>query len=246
MEGAGKLVEDEELREAMAAKGLGTPATRAAIIEGLIDEKYMMRDGRELKPTAKAFQLMTLLRGLGVQELTAPELTGEWEFKLSQMERGNLQRDEFMKEIARMTQTIVKRAKEYDSDTIPGDYATLEDAVPELRRRGEGKLPPVRVLEVRILDFEDSGRPPVRNSGSRGIADRTRRSGRCRVSAARWAGRSRRSSSCRWTTRSRTSSSNSTSARTPGGEDGEPPDFSEQTPVGALPEMQGRACTSTA
>ena len=87
MEGAGKLVEDEELREAMAGKGLGTPATRAAIIEGLLDEKYLLREGRELMPTAKAFQLMTLLRGLGVEELTAPELTGEWEYKLSQMEK---------------------------------------------------------------------------------------------------------------------------------------------------------------
>ncbi|MCK7492607.1 MAG: topoisomerase C-terminal repeat-containing protein [Comamonadaceae bacterium] len=65
MEGAGKLIDDDELREAMAEKGLGTPATRAAIIEGLIAEKYMLRDGRELVPTAKAFQLMTLLRGLG-------------------------------------------------------------------------------------------------------------------------------------------------------------------------------------
>src|SRR4051794_39870328 len=126
MEGAGKLVEDDELREAMAAKGLGTPATRAAIIEGLLGEKYLVREGRDLIPTAKAFQLMTLLRGLGVKELTAPELTGEWEYKLSQMERGNLPRDAFMQEIARMTQTIVKRAKEYDSDTIPGDYATLQ------------------------------------------------------------------------------------------------------------------------
>ena len=58
MEGAGKLIEDDELREAMAEKGLGTPATRAAIIEGLIDEKYVQREGRELVPTAKAFSLM--------------------------------------------------------------------------------------------------------------------------------------------------------------------------------------------
>ena len=82
MEGAGKLVEDE-LREAMQGKGLGTPATRAAIIEGLLTEKYLLREGRELIPTPKAFQLMTLLKGLGVKELTLPELTGEWEFKLS-------------------------------------------------------------------------------------------------------------------------------------------------------------------
>lgn len=130
MEGAGKLVDDEELRDAMAGKGLGTPATRAATIEGLLNEKYLVREARELIPTAKAFQLMTLLRGLGVAELTAPELTGEWEFKLAQMERGNISRDEFMREIAQMTQIIVKRAKEYDNDTIPGDYATLKTPCP--------------------------------------------------------------------------------------------------------------------
>ena len=130
MEGAGKLLDDEDLREAMAGKGLGTPATRAAIIEGLLNEKYLLREGRELIPTAKAFQLMTLLRGLGVNELTAPELTGEWEYKLSQMERGKISREEFMREIAQMTQIIVKRAKEYNNDTIPGDYATLKTPCP--------------------------------------------------------------------------------------------------------------------
>ncbi|AEG94868.1 DNA topoisomerase III [Ramlibacter tataouinensis] len=130
MEGAGKLVEDDELREAMQDKGLGTPATRAAIIEGLINERYMFREGRELIPTAKAFQLMTLLRGLGVEELSRPELTGEWEYKLAQMERGQLSRDAFMQEIAEMTKHIVKKAKEYDRDTVPGDYATLKTPCP--------------------------------------------------------------------------------------------------------------------
>lgn len=130
MEGAGKLVEDDELREAMSQRGLGTPATRAAIIEGLIGEKYLVREGRELIPTAKAFQLMTLLHGLGVPELTQPELTGEWEYQLAQVERGRLKREAFMQEIAAMTTQIVKRAKEYDSDTIPGDYATLKTPCP--------------------------------------------------------------------------------------------------------------------
>ena len=130
MEGAGKLVDDEDLREAMAGKGLGTPATRAAIIEGLLNEKYLLREGRDIIPTAKAFQLMTLLRGLGVSELTAPELTGEWEYKLSQMERGKISSEEFMREIAQMTQIIVKRAKEYNNDTIPGNYATLKTPCP--------------------------------------------------------------------------------------------------------------------
>jgi len=130
MEGAGKLIDDDELREAMAEKGLGTPATRAAIIEGLIGEKYMLRDGRELVPTAKAFQLMTLLRGLDVEDLTKPELTGNWEYQLAEMEHGRLRREQFMAEIAKMAERIVRKAKEYDRDTIPGDYATLTTPCP--------------------------------------------------------------------------------------------------------------------
>ncbi len=131
MEGAGKLVEDEELREAMSERGLGTPATRAAIIEGLLNEGYLRREGRELVPTAKARQLMTLLTGLDVKELTSPELTGEWEHKLKQIEQGALARQAFMREIAQMTQIIVKRAKEYERDTVPGDYVTLQTPCPK-------------------------------------------------------------------------------------------------------------------
>lgn len=130
MEGAGKLIEDEELRAAMHEKGLGTPATRAAIIEGLILEKYMVREGRELIPTAKAFQLMTLLRGLDVEDLTKPELTGDWEYRLAEMEHGRLSREAFMREVAAMAERIVKKAKGYDRDTIPGDYATLSTPCP--------------------------------------------------------------------------------------------------------------------
>ena len=131
MEGAGKLVDDDELREAMSERGLGTPATRASIIEGLLNESYLRREGRELVPTAKARQLMTLLTGLDVKELTSPELTGEWEHKLKQIEQGELARQAFMREIAQMTQIIVKRAKEYDRDTIPGDYVTLSTPCPK-------------------------------------------------------------------------------------------------------------------
>ncbi len=130
MESAGKWVDDDEMREAMAEKGLGTPATRAAIIEGLLAEKYIVREARELIPTAKAFQLMTLLRGLDVAELTQPDLTGTWEHKLALIEEGKLDRNTFMQEIAQMTQKIVKRAKEFNSDTIPGDYATLKTPCP--------------------------------------------------------------------------------------------------------------------
>jgi len=131
MEGAGKMVDDEELKAAMAGRGLGTPATRAQIIENLIGEQYMLREGRELIPTAKAFNLMTLLNGLGIKELTQPELTGDWEWKLGRIEKGDFTRDEFMREIAEMTRHIVERAKTYDSDTIPGDFGILSAPCPK-------------------------------------------------------------------------------------------------------------------
>ena len=131
MEGAGKLIEDEELREAMSEKGLGTPATRAQIIEGLIWERYVLRNGRELQPTAKAFSLITLLRGLDIPQLVSPELTGDWEFKLNQMSRGKLKREDFMREIAAATREIVAKAKGYESDTVPGDFGELKTPCPK-------------------------------------------------------------------------------------------------------------------
>jgi DNA topoisomerase-3 len=131
MEGAGKLIEDEELREAMSEKGLGTPATRAQIIEGLIWERYVMRNGRDLQPTAKAFSLITLLRGLDIPQLCSPELTGDWEFKLNQMSRGKLKREDFMREIAGATREIVAKAKGHESDTVPGNFGELKTPCPK-------------------------------------------------------------------------------------------------------------------
>jgi DNA topoisomerase-3 len=129
MEGAGKLVEDDELREAMAAKGLGTPATRAAVIEGLINEKYVERLGRELKPTWKAFRLFFALRHFGVDEITSPELTGDWEFKLKQMEQAKLPREKFMKHIEQVTRDLVKRVK---GGSIPEEaFATVAAPCPK-------------------------------------------------------------------------------------------------------------------
>ena len=130
MEGAGKLVEDEDLRDAMKERGLGTPATRAVTIEKLIAEEYLVRLGRELQATPKAFALITLLRGLEIPELASPEMTGEWEYKLKQMEQGKLKRDTFMREIGKMTRHIVERAKAHDSESVPGDYVTLKARCP--------------------------------------------------------------------------------------------------------------------
>jgi DNA topoisomerase-3 len=131
MEGAGKLIDDDELREAMSEKGLGTPATRAATIEGLIYEEYVHRNGRELQATAKAFSLMELLNGLGIPELTKPELTGDWEFQLKEMQRKKISREQFMSGIADMTRRIVECAKKYEYDTIPGDFGTLKVPCPK-------------------------------------------------------------------------------------------------------------------
>ena len=131
MESAGKLVEDEELREAMSERGLGTPATRAATIEGLIYEQYVHRNQRELVPSAKAFTLITLLNGLSIPELTKPELTGDWEFKLRQMQRGQLPRGQFMAEIRALTERIVGQTKAYEHDTIPGDFGQLNVPCPK-------------------------------------------------------------------------------------------------------------------
>ncbi|WP_092460687.1 DNA topoisomerase III [Candidatus Ichthyocystis sparus] len=130
MESAGKFVEDDEFREAMGKKGLGTPATRAAIIEGLIHEEYLVRQGKELIPAAKAFSIITLLRGLDIAELTSPELTGEWEYKLSLIEKKQLSRENFMEAIKETTARIVSQAKNYESDTVPGDYVTLSSPCP--------------------------------------------------------------------------------------------------------------------
>jgi DNA topoisomerase-3 len=128
MEGAGKLIEDEEMREAMAERGLGTPATRAATIEGLLAEEYLHRNGRELQPTAKAFSLLFALEQLKVDEIRSPELTGEWEYKLKEMEHGRLGRDEFMNHVVDKTREMVERIK--TGEFADPDFGTLKTPCP--------------------------------------------------------------------------------------------------------------------
>src|SRR5438067_1529864 len=131
MEGAGKLVEDEELREAMREKGLGTPATRSAIIEGLIHDGYVHRQGRELIATAKGLALITLLRGIGATELCSPEMTGEWESKLKRMQKGAMKRNDFMAHIKKFTREIVEKAKNFEGDSVSGDFELLDVKCPK-------------------------------------------------------------------------------------------------------------------
>ncbi|HUH80737.1 MAG TPA: DNA topoisomerase 3 [Solirubrobacteraceae bacterium] len=109
METAGKLVEDDELREAMKDSGIGTPATRAAIIERLITVGYLERDGRALIPTEKG---MNVIRLLGEHALTSPGLTGSWEHRLGMIERGEDSRKSFMHDISEFAGDTVKELDE--------------------------------------------------------------------------------------------------------------------------------------
>ncbi len=118
MENSDKLVEDDELADAMKERGLGTPATRAAIIEKLINEHYVVREGKDLTPTGKAFELLALLEAMKIEVLASPEMTGEWEFKLNQILKGDFTRDKFMEEIRSMTQRIIDQVKNFDNDEV--------------------------------------------------------------------------------------------------------------------------------
>ena len=121
MESAGKLVEDDELRDAMKERGLGTPATRAAIIEKLVSDKYVVRDGKEMIPTAKAFDLIKVLSAMNCEALTSPELTGEWEYKMDLISKGKESRENFMKGIVDMTKAMVKNIKGFKEENTTGE-----------------------------------------------------------------------------------------------------------------------------
>jgi DNA topoisomerase III len=105
METAGKLVDDDELREAMKDSGIGTPATRAAIIERLIDVGYVEREGRSLLCTEKGLNVVRLL---GQHPLTEPALTGDWEHRLARIEHGGEPREAFMRDIAAFAEGTVR------------------------------------------------------------------------------------------------------------------------------------------
>ncbi len=118
MEKSDRLVEDEDLADAMKERGLGTPATRAAIIEKLIKENYVAREGKDLTPTGKAFELLALLEAMKIDVLASPEMTGEWEFKLNQILKGEFTRDKFMEEIRTMTRHIINQVKNFENEEI--------------------------------------------------------------------------------------------------------------------------------
>jgi DNA topoisomerase-3 len=122
METAGKLVDDEELREAMKESGLGTPATRAETIETLIRREYIERVGKDLQATPKGLQVITMLEE---HKLTSPELTGDWERKLAEIEHGRGDRDRFMKEIEGFARETVEQIAALDREKLRPERAEL-------------------------------------------------------------------------------------------------------------------------
>ena len=134
METAGKRVDDEELREAMSERGLGTPATRANIIENLIKQKYLFRDDvnkRDLVVSNKGLALVDLLDQIGIEALGSPEMTGDWEHKLKEMEQGRLSRELFMKEIFQLTKKIVDQTKQFNDEIVNRPFPDLQAPCPE-------------------------------------------------------------------------------------------------------------------
>jgi DNA topoisomerase-3 len=122
METAGKLIDDEELREAMKDSGLGTPATRAETIEVLIRREYIERVGKDLQATPKGIQVISMLEE---NKLTSPELTGDWEHKLAEIENGQGDRVKFMKGIADFAKETVDQIAALDKEKLRPERVEL-------------------------------------------------------------------------------------------------------------------------
>jgi len=125
MENAGKWIEDEGLAAALHEKGLGTPATRAEIIENLIAKGYATRLGKALRPTVKGIRLIDTLKRIHIDRLASAGLTGEIEQHLSQVERGDRTQTEFLDEMKDYAAEIVERAKGFEYEEVYGDDPPL-------------------------------------------------------------------------------------------------------------------------
>jgi len=118
MENAGQYVEDEDLADALHEKGIGTPATRADVIENLIAKGYAMRVGKALRPTVKGIRLIDILRRVHIDRLASAGLTGELEMHLGEVERGQRTTAQFMSEIETYAREIVEHARTFEYDEL--------------------------------------------------------------------------------------------------------------------------------
>ncbi len=125
MENAGKQVDDENLAAVLHEKGLGTPATRADIIENLIAKGYVVRVGKALRPTVKGIRLIDTLKRIHIDRLASAELTGELEFHLSEVEHGRRQAEDFLNEIKDYAREVVEIAKTFEYEDLYKDEGVL-------------------------------------------------------------------------------------------------------------------------
>ncbi len=125
MESAGQDIEDEEIAAAISEKGIGTPATRADVIENLIAKSYLVRAGKSLRPTVKGIRLVDVLRRIKIDRLASAELTGELEYDLRRVEKGSLQARQFMDEIVDYTKQIVDIAVSFEYEDLYPDEESL-------------------------------------------------------------------------------------------------------------------------
>ncbi len=159
MENSGKLLDDDDLAEAMKERGLGTPATRASIIEKLIKDKYLVREGKELAPTGKAFELLSLLEAMKIDVLASPEMTGEWEYKLNQILKGTLTRSSFMREIRNLTEQIIGRIKSFEESREVAGFSPINGVVyyetPTAYISEDRKITIRKILGGRVMKEEE-------------------------------------------------------------------------------------------
>ena len=125
MENAGRYVDDEEAAEAMKDSGIGTPATRADIIENLISKGYVTRAGRSLKPSVKGIRLIDILRRMKADRLASPSLTGELEQHLNDVERNRMSAKDFMSEVSEYAEQVVDLTKHFEFDEVYPDVDGL-------------------------------------------------------------------------------------------------------------------------
>jgi DNA topoisomerase-3 len=125
MENAGKQIDDEDLAAVLHEKGLGTPATRAEIIENLIRKGYVVRVGKALRPTVKGIRLIDSLKRIHIDRLASPQLTGELEQHLLEVEKGGRTPERFLEEVTTYAVEVVERAKTFDYEELYGDDPPL-------------------------------------------------------------------------------------------------------------------------
>ena len=160
MEHAGKFVDDEELADAMKERGLGTPATRAQIIEHLIREKYILREQRELIPTINAENLIKFLHLVNVDYLTSPTMTAEWEHSLKKIENGEMTREEFMRGIKEVTKNIVNKTKDFNEEKSETQIISPTDNLPMMEnfrcyKSQDGQMTIYKTMGKRKLSVEE-------------------------------------------------------------------------------------------